>query len=155
MLSSNPNSNLTIRALTAEDHPEWRRLWTAYLEFYETTVDEEVYQTAFERLLSKGNGEFQGVVAETDGQLVGLAHFLFHRTLWSIEDTCYLMDLFVDPGRRGGGIGRALIGAVHGAAKANGIPGTYWLTQETNNIGRMLYDQVAEQTPFIVYEKRD
>ncbi|OUS33621.1 GNAT family N-acetyltransferase [Rhodobacterales bacterium 56_14_T64] len=155
MLSSNPDRNLTIRALAAEDEPEWRRLWNAYLTFYETTVDEEVYQTAFERLLSTRNGEFQGLVAEVDGQPVGLAHFLFHRTLWSVEDTCYLMDLFVDPSLRGGGVGRALIDAVHTAAKDQGIPGTYWLTQDTNYKGRMLYDQVAKQAPFIVYEKQD
>ena len=155
MLSRSPDSNLTIRALAAKDKPEWRRLWNAYLKFYETTVEEEVYQIAFERLLSNEDGEFQGLVAEIDGQPVGLAHFLFHRTLWSVEDTCYLMDLFVDPNQRGAGIGRALIDAVHTAAKDQGIPGTYWLTQDTNYKGRMLYDQVAKQAPFIVYEKHD
>lgn len=148
-------SDLTIRPLTSADQPAWRKLWTAYLEFYETTVSEEVYQTAFSRMLSDTPGEFQGLIAELDGNPVGLAHFLFHRTLWSVEDTCYLMDLFADPSVRGQGIGRALIEAVHVAAKETGIPGVYWLTQEFNYKGRMLYDQVAEKTPFIVYEKND
>ncbi len=144
---------VNVRAIRETDRAEWRRLWTAYLDFYETTVSDEVYDTAFERLLSGSASEFQGFIAEIDGAPVGLAHYLFHRTLWSVEDTCYLMDLYVDTGTRGGGVGRALIDAVHGAAKSAGIPITYWMTQEFNYKGRMLYDQVAERTPFIVYEK--
>lgn len=146
---------ITIRPLTEGDEHHWRRLWTAYLEFYETSVTEEVSRTAFSRLLSSEPGEFQGLIAEIDGTPVGLAHFLFHRYLWSVEDTCYLMDLFADPGVRGKGVGRALIEAVHEAAKTAGIPSIYWMTQEFNYKGRMLYDQVAERTPFIVYEKHD
>jgi len=153
MLSRDADKKLTIRPLRREDQAEWRRLWTAYLEFYETLVPEYVYETAYERLPSDGAEEFRGFIAERDGTPVGLAHFLFHRTLWSVEDTCYLMDLFVDPATRGGGVGRALIEAVHGAAKENGIPSTYWMTQEFNCNGRMLYDQVAARTPFLGYEK--
>lgn len=130
-------------------------MWTAYLEFYETNLPPKVCDTAFERLMAPGTDEFQGLIAEQDGKPVGLTHFLFHRILWSVEDTCYLMDLFVDPACRGGGVGRALIDAVHAAAKANGIPNTYWMTQEFNYKGRMLYDQVANRTPFIMYEKSD
>lgn len=147
-------TDLIIRPLRASDRKHWAELWTKYLAFYETTLAPEVFDTAFERLLSDRSNEFSGLIAERDGQPIGLAHYLFHRTLWSVEDTCYLMDLFVDPDCRGGGIGRALIEAVHDAAKACGIPITYWITQEFNYKGRMLYDRVADRTPFIVYEKQ-
>ena len=130
-------------------------MWTAYLEFYETSVDDEVYEVAVERLLSEDTNEFQCLVAEMDGRLVGLAHFLYHRFMWSVEDTCYLMDLFAAPDVRGKGIGRALIEAVHAKAKSDGVPSTYWATQEFNYKGRTLYDKVAERTPFIIYEKHD
>ncbi|MFY9210410.1 MAG: GNAT family N-acetyltransferase [Aestuariivita sp.] len=146
-------SDIIIRPLRAEDHEEWSRLWTAYLAFYETELPAEVYQTAFSRLLSGEAGEFQGLIAEIDGQPVGLTHYLFHRMLWSIEDTCYLLDLYTDPSARGRGAGRALIEAVHSAAKEAGIPDIYWQTQEFNYKGRMLYDQLATRTPFIIYEK--
>lgn len=149
------DDKLTIRPLRAEDKAEWRKMWAAYLEFYETTVSEEVRDTAFSRLLSRDNHEFQGLIAESNSKPVGLAHFLFHRLLWSVEDTCYLMDLFVDPGARGQGVGRALVEAVHDAARSSGIPVTYWMTQESNYKGRILYDQIATRTPFIVYEKND
>jgi GNAT superfamily N-acetyltransferase len=147
--------NVTIRPLTAEDHTAWRQLWTAYLAFYETTVSEEVYETAFARLLSNAKGEYNGLVAEVDGEIIGIAHFLIHRFMWSIEDTCYLMDLFTAPSQRGKGVARALINAVHAAAKANGIPMTYWNTQDNNYKGRMLYDQLATKVPFVTYEKTD
>ncbi|MEM7172711.1 MAG: GNAT family N-acetyltransferase [Pseudomonadota bacterium] len=146
---------LIIRPLKADDHKDWRRLWTEYLSFYETSVSEEVYRTSFERLLSGEKGEYQCLIAAQGGKAVGLAHFLFHRFMWTVEDTCYLMDLYTDPDVRGNGIGRALIEAVHQAANANGVPSTYWATQEFNYKGRMLYDQVAERTPFIIYEKND
>lgn len=128
-------------------------MWTAYLDFYETKVGENVYQTAFDRLLSEDSGEFMGLIAEIDGRQVGLSHYLFHRFLWTVEDTCYLMDLFVDPQVRGKGVGRALIDATYEKAKEGGAGELYWMTQEFNYKGRMLYDQVATRTPFLVYSK--
>ncbi len=145
--------DILIRPLRSDDETEWRRLWTAYLAFYETEVSEEVFQTAFSRLLSDQAGEFNGLIAELDGKPVGLIHFLYHRFLWSVEDTCYLMDLYADPDIRGKGIGRALIEEAHRIAGEAGVPSSYWMTQEFNYKGRMLYDQLAEKTPFIVYEK--
>ena len=144
---------ITIRPIQSDDHADWRRMWTAYLEFYESSVSEEVYETSFARLLSGEKGEFKGLIAEINGKPVGLTHFVYHRTMWAVESTCYLQDLFADPAVRGRGVGRALIEAVHAQAKSDGVPGVYWMTQEFNYRGRMLYDQVANRTPFIVYRK--
>lgn len=149
------SDDIVIRPLTAADHDAWRRLWTDYLTFYETSVSEEVYTTSFARLLSGASGEYQGLVAVVDGQIVGIAHYLFHRFMWTVEDTCYLMDLFTAPNQRGKGVARALINAVHDSAKRNGIAMTYWNTQENNYKGRTLYDQVAVKVPFVTYEKTD
>ena len=149
------SDNLVIRPLNTHDYSEWRRMWTAYLNFYETSVGEEVYETSFRRLLSNDIGEYNCLIAEIDGKPIGLTHFLYHRFMWSIEDTCYLMDLFCDQHVRGKGVGRKLIEAVHAQAKCDGIPSTYWMTQEFNYKGRMLYDQVATKTPFVMYAKSD
>lgn len=144
----------TIRPLAREDEAEWRRLWTQYLEFYETSVAEEVYRTTFARLLSGDPHEFHGLVLERDGGgLAGLTHYLFHRHCWRIENVVYLQDLFVDPDLRGTGGGRALIEAVYAAADAEGCPSVYWLTQEFNYAGRTLYDRVGKKTPFIRYNR--
>lgn len=148
-------AEISIRPLVESDRPDWHRLWTAYLEFYETSVSDEVLKVSFARLLSDAPGEYKCLIAEIGGKPVGLAHFLYHRFMWTIEDTCYLMDLFSDPNVRGKGVGRALIDAVHAMAKADGVPSTYWNTQDTNYKARMLYDQIATKVPFVIYEKND
>ena len=145
---------LTIRPLTASDEAEWRRLWTAYLAFYESTVSEEVYQSSFARMLSGDDHEFHGLIAELDGKAVGLVHYLFHRHGWRVENVCYLQDLYADPEVRGQGIGRALIEAVYSAADAAGAPPVYWLTQTFNTPARQLYDRIGVVTPFIKYNRR-
>ena len=145
--------DIEIRALEESDEADWRRMWTAYLEFYNTSVSEEIYVTSFARLLSDDPNEYNCLIAEIGGKPVGLAHFLYHRYMWSVEDTCYLMDLFTASNARGKGVGRALIEALHAKAKADGVPTVYWTTEENNYKGRMLYDQVATRTPFVVYEK--
>ena len=145
--------DLTIRPLEPGDAAEWRRLWTLYLEYYETSVPEEVYQTTWRRLLSGDDNEFSGLLALVDGRGVGLAHYLFHRHCWRVENVCYLQDLVVDAEMRGRSIGRALIEAVYAAADAAGCPRVYWLTQHFNEAGRRLYDRVGELTPFIRYDR--
>lgn len=146
-------NSIRIRSLQASDESRWRALWTGYLEYYESSVEEVVYTTTFERLLSKADGEFQGLLLEQDGVAVGLVHFLFHRSCWSIENKCYLQDLFVAPECRGQSLGRALIEAVYKAADEAGSPGVYWMTQDFNKAGRRLYDRVGELSEFIVYQR--
>ncbi len=147
------DSALIIRPLKAADEQQWRRLWHDYLVFYKASVPDEVYASSFARLLGDDPQDFIGLVAELDGKLVGLTHYLFHRHGWKIENTCYLQDLYADPDVRGKGIGRALIEGVYAAADAAGAPAVYWLTQDFNTEARKLYDRIAVLTPFIKYQR--
>ncbi len=99
--------SVAIRPLARTDEADWRRLWTGYLDFYETRLPEEVYATYFERLLGDDPQDYAGLIAEVDGRPAGLAHVLFHRHGWRIENVCYLQDLYADPEVRGRGVGRA------------------------------------------------
>ncbi|MEO1153922.1 MAG: GNAT family N-acetyltransferase [Pseudomonadota bacterium] len=144
---------VTTRPLTHADASDWRRLWHGYLAFYEATVPDEVYTTYFERLLGDDPRDYTCIIAEVDGRPAGLAHYVFHRHGWKLEDTCYLQDLYADPDMRGRGIGRALIEAVYAAADANGTPSVYWTTQHFNTDARHLYDRIGRLTPFIKYER--
>ncbi len=144
---------LTIRPLTPADAPAWRDLWRAYLAFYETERPEEVYATYWQRLLGDDPHDYHGLIALAGERPVGLAHYLFHRHGWRIEDVCYLQDLYVAPEARGTGAGRALIEAVYAAADAAGAPPVYWTTQEGNATARQLYDRIARNTGFIKYER--
>ncbi len=142
-----------VRPLREEDAPHWRRLWTAYLEFYEAEVSEEIYASSFARLLGDDPQDFHGLIAEVDGTPVGLTHYLFHRHGWKIENICYLQDLYADPSVRGQGVGRALIEAVYKAADEAGAPSVYWNTQHFNETARRLYDRIGVETPFIKYRR--
>jgi len=150
---------LEIRSIAADDAVAWRELWTAYLEFYESSVPDEIYQTTFSRLVSDhaaGDASFyepRGLLALLDGKPVGLVHYFYHRHCWRIEQVCYLQDLFAAPDVRGTGVGWALIEAVYAQADADGCPNVYWMTQEFNAQARKLYDRVATLTPFVKYSR--
>ncbi|MFQ5439110.1 MAG: GNAT family N-acetyltransferase, partial [Paracoccaceae bacterium] len=94
-----------IRPVRESDRADWQRLWTDYLSFYETCVSAEVYRVSFSRLLSGVEREFHGLIAECDGKPCGLVHYLFHRHMWRVEQTCYLQDLFAEHAMRGKGVG--------------------------------------------------
>ncbi|MDW4497697.1 GNAT family N-acetyltransferase [Sulfitobacter sp. D35] len=144
---------LEVRPLQASDKADWSRLWAAYLAFYETSRPQEIHDLYFERLMGDDPQDFSGLVAVLDGRLVGLTHYLFHRHGWSVENVCYLQDLYADPDVRGMGIGRALIEAVYAAADAAGAPNVYWLTQDSNATARRLYDRIGTLTPFVKYNR--
>lgn len=146
-------SDITIRPLEPADQPEWRRMWTAYLEFYKTSVPEDVYATTWARLFDDGEYEPSGLIALIDGKPVGLVHYMFHRTCWATGNNCYLQDLYADPEIRGKGVGRALIEAVYEKADEAGAANVYWMTQDFNETARKLYDRIARLTPFIKYQR--
>lgn len=139
--------------MRADDRTDWAEMWHDYLVFYESSVADEVYDSTFARLLGDDPQDFSCLIAEIDGRPVGLTHYLFHRHAWRIENVCYLQDLFTRPETRGTGVGRALIEAVYAAADVNGTPNVYWLTQEFNTTARLLYDRIADVTPFIKYQR--
>ncbi|HIP23739.1 MAG TPA: GNAT family N-acetyltransferase [Rhodobacteraceae bacterium] len=144
---------MKVRALEAGDRDAWGYLWKRYLDYYETELPPEMYDIAFNRMLSGSEHEFHGLVAEKDGELIGLTHYLLHRHGWKVEPVIYLQDLYVSDAARGTGAGRALIEAVYAAGDAAGSPTVYWLTQDFNENGRRLYDRVGSLTPFIKYQR--
>jgi len=141
-----------IRPLTAGDRAQWSALWSGYLRFYRQHLPEEITAGTFARLVDP-RAPLHGLIAERGSALVGFVHFQFHPSSWSLRDSCYLEDLYVDPEARGGGIGRALIHAVYEAADRAQAASVYWLTQEFNAEGRALYDTLARRTSFIRYER--
>lgn len=137
--------------MTEADRDQWLPLWHAYLEFYESELEDGVTDAVFQRLVA-GDGVHGALARDDEGRVIGLMHWLFHPSTWSLEPYCYLEDLFVVPGVRGGGTGRALIAHVAEAATAAGASKLYWLTQSTNDTARRLYDKVAADTGFVHYE---
>ena len=145
--------SLIIRNLKLDDKPEWVKLWRSYLEYYSTSLSDEIYHQTFSRLLDLNLPEQNGLIALEDDKPVGIVHFIYHPHNWRIEDVCYLQDLYTDPNFRGLGIGRSLMEAVYEAADANNTPTVYWLTEEFNKTARQLYDRIGNLTPFIKYQR--
>ena len=147
---------LRIRPVVQDDHAAWLPLWDGYNAFYgrhgETALPPHVTQTTWQRLLDPAEPVF-GLVAEGEEGIVGLAHYLFHRSMTRIEPVCYLSDLFTLEAQRGRGIGRLLIEEVYRQASAAGASRVYWQTHESNAAGRLLYDKLAKHLGFIVYTK--
>ena len=153
--ASMPNK-VVIRPVTLEDFDEWKPLWDGYNAFYgregATALSSEITQTTWSRFFDAYE-PVHAMVAERSGRLVGLVHYLFHRSTTQIAPTCYLQDLFTSEAARGKGVGKALIEAVYEQAKAAGFPRVYWQTHETNSTATLLYDKVAEKSGFVVYRK--
>lgn len=140
---------LRIAPLTANDRADWERLARAYKEFYKTIVSDAGYATTWNRLLREE--DVSAIGAKVDGDLVGIAHYLFHASIWT-PTTCYLQDLFVDPSARGQGVARTLIENVATVARERGAQRLYWHTQEHNATARALYDKLAGFNGFIRYD---
>jgi GNAT superfamily N-acetyltransferase len=147
-------SDLSVRAVARDDYQQWLPLWDGYNAFYgragATALSPEITAVTWARFFD-GYEPVNALVAEIDGRLVGLVHYLFHRSTTAIGPNCYLQDLFTGEAARGKGVGRALIDAVCERAKAAGAPRVYWQTHETNRVARELYEKVAENSGFIVY----
>ena len=150
------NDEFRVRTIATEDFREWKPLWDGYNAFYgragETALPPEVTQMTWSRFFDAYE-PMHAMVAERSRKLIGLVHFLFHRSTNQIAPVCYLQDLFTVEDARGKGVGRALIDAVYRHAANAGSPRVYWQTHETNGTARQLYDKVAERSGFIVYRK--
>jgi GNAT superfamily N-acetyltransferase len=147
---------ILIRSLQQADFPQWKTLWDGYNAFYgrkdKTALPDPTTQMTWSRFFDAYEPMY-ALVAEQSGQLLGLVHFIFHRSTISIAPTCYLQDLFTLESARGRGVGRALIEEVYERARHASCSRVYWLTHETNQTAMKLYDNVAEKSGFIVYRK--
>ena len=146
-----------IRPVARSDYDQWLPLWDGYNAFYgrqgDTALDPAITATTWERFFN-ADEPVHALVAENEGQLIGLAHYLFHRSTTAIGPTCYLQDLFTSEAARGRGVGRALIEGVYARAQEAGAARVYWQTHETNMTAMLLYDSIAQRSGFVVYATR-
>jgi GNAT superfamily N-acetyltransferase len=147
-------SALLVRPVVRADYDQWLPLWDGYNAFYDrhggTALDPAITATTWARFFDPDE-PVHALVAEANGQLVGLTHYLFHRSTTAIAAICYLQDLFTNDAARSHGVGRALIEGVYARASEAGAPRVYWQTHETNSTAMQLYDRIAERSGFLVY----
>jgi GNAT superfamily N-acetyltransferase len=143
---------IEIRPLRPDERAAWEPLWKGYQAFYKVVIPDETTRVTWSRLHDPAE-PMEALGAYVDGRLCGIAHYLFHRSCWTVGNYCYLQDLFVAENARHRGLGRALIAAVEERARRAGASRVYWLTHETNASARALYDKLAERSGFIQYRK--
>jgi GNAT superfamily N-acetyltransferase len=150
------SGKLSVRFVVREDYEQWLPLWDGYNAFYgrsgATALSPEITRMTWARFFDAYE-PVHGLVAESDGQLLGLTHYLFHRSTTAVEPVCYLQDLFTSNAARGRGVGSALINRVYEQARLAGSSRVYWQTHQTNLTAMQLYDKVAERSGFVVYRK--
>ena len=144
---------MKIRNIEPKDFEAWRPLWKGYQDYYEVNLDATTDNT-WQRLLDPApDGPFCLVCEDNEGELIGFTTYVFHGHTWQPEPRCYLIDLFTTKSLRGKGIGRALIEAVYEKADQHGSSQVYWMTQDSNEAARKLYDKVGKLTPFVKYRR--
>ena len=144
--------NIVIRSIGENEREAWNPLWAGYLAFYESALRPEISDLTWDRFHDPDEQIF-ALGGYVDGELMAIAHYLFHRSTWAPDRYCYLEDLFVAPAARGRGLGRALIEAVYQKARVANASRVYWLTQSNNTQARILYDKVADNLGFIQYRR--
>ncbi|SDL99496.1 GNAT family N-acetyltransferase [Pseudomonas indica] len=142
--------HLEIRPISAADHDAWLPLWQGYQRFYQADIPAETSAVTWQRFLDPAE-PMHAALAWLDGRAVGLVHFIYHRSCWTVGNYCYLQDLFVAEGLRGEGIGRRLIEHVYATAQAAGCSRVHWLTHETNTEAMKLYERIADRSGFVQY----
>ena len=143
---------MIIRMACQADFERWLPLWKGYQQFYKADISEKTTAVTWARFLDVTE-PMHCAVAEVDKKIVGLVHYIQHRSCWTVGDYVYLQDLFVDKSARGQGVGRALIEFVYAKATESGASRVWWLTHETNTDAMLLYDRIAEKSGFVQYRK--
>jgi GNAT superfamily N-acetyltransferase len=148
------SAQFMVRGIQQTDYDAWRPLWDGYNAFYgrygASALPDEITQATWGRFFDPSE-PVNAMVAEQTGHLIGLVHYIYHRSTTRLNGICYLQDLFTAEHARGRGVGRRLIEAVYEAARNAGSSRVYWQTQAGNQAGRALYDKVAKHFGFIVY----
>jgi len=139
-----------VREAQAGDQPGWRALWAQYLRFYEVQLAPEVTAATWARILDPPGGIGMWVATE-DGSMLGFATWVTHPSTWTLTPDCYLEDLFVEPGMRGKGVGRALIEDLAALGRVQGWARIYWHTAESSAQARRLYDSFVPHDGHVRY----
>lgn len=143
--------SVTVRRIEARDEARWRDLWQGYCQFYEHESSEAVTRHTWARILDPAS-PVHAIVAERAGEgVIGMANYVIHENTWTLTPVCYLEDLFVDPGKRAAGVGKALIDWLVAQMKEQHWSRLYWNTRENNYRARGLYDKYTPHSGFVRY----
>jgi len=145
-------SAFVIRPISSDDRAQWEELFLAYGVFYHSAFTPEILEGVWQWLVNQDH-PVSGFVAESDGVLLGFAHLREHPDTFEAASSWFLDDLFTRPSSRGLGVATALIEALSSHIASRGGGALRWITAADNTPARSVYDQLATQTSWVMYEK--
>jgi ribosomal protein S18 acetylase RimI-like enzyme len=144
-----------IRQLEQKDKGNWAKLYNDYANFYKVTMNIEILDTLWGWIHDETH-DVNGLCYELEDKIVAIAHYRTMPRPIKAEYIGFLDDLFVEPDFRGQKIAQKLISYLKSLSKANNWGGIRWITHSTNVNAKKLYDKIANNTGFELYElKRD
>ncbi|MBF9336462.1 GNAT family N-acetyltransferase [Microbacterium lacticum] len=145
-------TDVVVRPVASEDEVAWKRLYHGYRDFYKLSRDEEIVNRVWE-WVTNGQYSIQGLlVADGDGNAIGLANIRAFARPSSGSMGIYLDDLYTDPAFRGRGAATALLREVRQIAGAQDATVVRWITSADNTTARSVYDQNAVLTKWVTYD---
>ena len=144
-----------IRNLEEKDKKNWENLYNGYANFYKVPMNRGILDTLWNWIHDK-NHIVNGVCYELEDKIVGIAHYRTMPRPIKGEYIGFLDDLYVDPNYRGQKIAQKIINYLKTLSKDNNWSGIRWITHSSNENAKKLYDKIANNTGFEIYElKRD
>ena len=144
-----------IRYLEEKDKKNWEKLYNDYANFYKAPMNQVILDTLWSWIHDE-NHIVNGICYEVEHQIVGIAHYRTMPRPIKGEYIGFLDDLFIDSNYRGQKIALKIINHLKTSSKNNNWSGIRWITHSSNENAKKLYDKIANNTGFELYElKRD
>ena len=140
-----------IRKLERKDKENWIRLYCGYAKFYKVSMNNKILNTLWSWIHDKNN-VVNGICCELEGKIVGIAHYRTMPRPIKGQYIGFLDDLFVEPEFRGQQLAQKLISHLKSLSKTNNWGGIRWITHSSNKNAKKLYDKIANNTGFELYE---
>jgi GNAT superfamily N-acetyltransferase len=143
----------TIVTVGTADLPELLPMLRAYCDFYRVNPpDDRLLALATALIDNPAEGQ-QLIARDTDHAAIGFATIYW---TWQTLDAArvgVLNDLYVVPGSRGTGTGRALIERCRELCREHGAAKLVWETAPDNATAQRLYDGIgARKSTWLTYE---
>lgn len=145
------DTDYKIRKIRKADKNNWKQMFLHYMDFYETTVSDQISENTFNKLLANDDKIGCLIACDKNEIPVGFLTYLSHFNTWKLNPVCYINDLFVCHEHRKNGITKLLFREVKKLSEQNGWSQIYWLTKPDNTIARTLYDKIAKGQAWIEY----
>ena len=84
-----------------------------------------------------------GLMAEMNGEAVGMAVYFFNYSTWLGQNGIYLEDLYVSPAHRGHGIGKRLLASLARVAKEKNCGRMDWSVLDWNQPAIDVYEAIG------------